>query len=78
MQPRPLPDGFLAVLMKRSDTLRNLNLDFWELSYDRLRTVFEVLPGLQRLQILLDAPFTKLVRNFDLFECLNTTADTYH
>ncbi|KAK9895827.1 hypothetical protein P389DRAFT_210686 [Cystobasidium minutum MCA 4210] len=61
MQPRPLPEGFLAVLMKRRGILRSLNLDFWELSYDRLRTVFEILPGFQKLQILLDAPFAKLL-----------------
>lgn len=61
MQPKPLPEGFLANLMKHKGTLRSLHLDFWELSYDRLRTIFEVLPNVLALQVLLDAPFSKLV-----------------
>jgi hypothetical protein len=60
-QPRPLPDGFLAALMKHGQGLKDLNIDFWELSYDRLRTLFETSPQILRLQILLDAPFVKLV-----------------
>lgn len=62
LQPRPLPDGFLAVLMQHGSNLKDISLNFWDLSYDRLRTLFQTSPNLLAVQLLLDAPFSKLVR----------------
>lgn len=56
-----LPDGILASLFRHKESLRILNIDFWNMSLERAKGLLETCTKLQRVQMSLDAPFAKLV-----------------
>lgn len=61
MMPKPLPDGLLPALFRHKQSLRALELDFWECSFERTKAILETCLNLQKLSVIFDAPFAKLV-----------------
>lgn len=62
MVPKPLPDGLVPALFRHKQSLRSLELDFWECSFERTKAILETCLKLQKLSVIFDAPFSKLVR----------------
>lgn len=60
--PKPLPRDMLTSIIGRTEDLRVLELDYWEMNLTYLKAYMESGTGLVQLRVLLDEPFKAVVR----------------
>lgn len=56
-----IPMGLTAQLLKHADTLRKLDITYWEVPLEAVKAILDSCGRVRDLSLLLDAPFAKLV-----------------
>ncbi|KAJ7502764.1 hypothetical protein B0H11DRAFT_1853798 [Mycena galericulata] len=69
---KPIPPAFLDRIKEQKSQMTSFRCDFWSLSIADIKLLLECSPKLERTQLCLDAPFSKLIGLTSTFASLSS------
>ncbi|KAJ6495576.1 hypothetical protein C8R47DRAFT_362614 [Mycena vitilis] len=68
---KPIPPAFMDQIKQQKSQMTSFRCDFWSFSIADLKLLLECSPRLERMQLCLDAPFSKLISLTSTFASLS-------
>ncbi|KAJ7121231.1 hypothetical protein C8R46DRAFT_111277 [Mycena filopes] len=69
---KPIPSAFMDCLKQQKSQMQSFRCDFWSFSIADVKLLLECSPRLERTQLCLDAPFSKLIGLTSTFASLSS------